>query len=132
MAVKTGSTAELRFEGAAIAKVRDVSLTIVRDALETTGIGQKDRTYAYGVRGTTGTGTLLYDSANAATTATMNRLLNDSEATDTIAMVLDTNVAEGTLEGDALITQAGVSVSVGSVVSVPISFSFTGKPSGTF
>lgn len=132
MAVKTGSTAELRFQGAAIAKVRDVSLTIVRDALETTGIGQKDRTYAYGVRGTTGTGTLLYDAANAATTATMNRLLNDSESTDTIAMVLDTNVAEGTLQGDALITQAGVSVSVGSVVSVPISFSFSGKPSGTF
>lgn len=132
MAVKTGSTAELRFQGAAIAKVRDVSLTIVRDALETTGIGQKDRTYAYGVRGTTGTGTLLYDATNAATTATMNRLLNDSESTDTIAMVLDTNVAEGTLEGDALITQAGVSVSVGSVVSVPISFSFSGKPSGTF
>ena len=132
MAVKTGSTAELRFQGAAIAKVRDVNLTIVRDALETTGIGQKDRTYAYGVRGTTGTGTLLYDAANAATTATMNRLLNDSESTDTIAMVLDTNVAEGTLEGDALITQAGVSVSVGSVVSVPISFSFSGKPSGTF
>lgn len=132
MAVKTGSTAELRFEGAAIAKVRDVSLTIVRDALETTGIGQKDRTYAYGVRGTTGTGTLLYDAANAATTATMNRLLNDSESTDTIAMVLDTNAAEGTLEGDALITQAGISVSVGSVVSVPISFSFSGKPSGTF
>ena len=132
MAVKTGSTAELRFQGAAIAKVRDVSLTIVRDALETTGIVQKDRTYAYGVRGTTGTGTLLYDAANAATTATMNRLLNDSESTDTIAMVLDTNVAEGTLEGDALITQAGVSVSVGSVVSVPISFSFSGKPSGTF
>ena len=131
MAVKTGSTAELRFQGAAIAKVRDVSLTIVRDALETTGIGQKDRTYAYGVRGTTGTGTLLYDAANAATTATMNRLLNDSESTDTIAMVLDTSLAEGTLQGDALITQAGVSVSVGSVVSVPISFSFSGKPSGT-
>ena len=132
MAVKTGSTAELRFKGAAIAKVRDVSLTIVRDALETTGIGQKDRTYAYGVRGTTGTGTLLYDSANPATTATMNRLLNDSESTDTIAMVLDTSVSEGTLTGDALITQAGVEVSVGSVVSVPISFSFSGKPAGGF
>ena len=132
MAVKTGSTAELRFQGAAIAKVRDVSLKIVRYALETTGIGQKDRTYAYGVRGTTGTGTLLYDATNSATTATMNRLLNDSESTDTIAMVLDTSLAEGTLQGDALITQAGVSVSVGSVVSVPISFSFSGKPSGTF
>jgi hypothetical protein len=47
-------------------------------------------------------------------------------------MVLDTSVSEGTLTGDALITQAGVSVSVGSVVSVPISFSFSGKPAGGF
>ena len=66
MAVKTSATAELRYEGAAIAKVRDVSITFARDALETTGIGQTDRTYAYGIRGTTGSGTLLYDPSDAA------------------------------------------------------------------
>ena len=43
MAIKTAATAELRFNGTAIAKVRDVSLTISRDALDTTGIGQRDR-----------------------------------------------------------------------------------------
>jgi len=42
MAVKTGATAELRLDGSAIAKVRDVSITFARDALETTGIGQND------------------------------------------------------------------------------------------
>lgn len=132
MAVKTSATAELRMDGAAIAKVRDVSITFARNALETTGIGQFDRTYVYGVRTTTGSGTLLYDAADAATRAVINRLLNDSESTNSISMVLDTNVAEGTLTGDALLTQAGTSVSVGDVVSIPISFTFSGKPSGTY
>ena len=65
MAVKTSATAQLQILSGAsyitIAKVRDVQLNIARDALETTGIGQKDSTYAYGIRGTSGSGTLLYD-----------------------------------------------------------------------
>lgn len=132
MAVKTSATAELRYEGAAIAKVRDVSITFARDALETTGIGQADRTYAYGIRGTTGSGTLLYDPSDAATTNVINRLLSDSDTLNTMSMVLDTSTTTGTITGDALITQAGTSISAGDLVSVPISFTFSGKPSGTF
>lgn len=132
MAVKTSATAELRYEGAAIAKVRDVSITFARDALETTGIGQTDRTYAYGIRGTTGSGTLLYDPSDAATTNVINRLLSDSDTLNTMSMVLDTSTTVGTITGDALITQAGASISAGDLVSVPISFTFSGKPSGTF
>lgn len=132
MAVKTGATAELRYDGTAIAKVRDVSITFARDALETTGIGQADRTYAYGIRGTTGSGTLLYDPSDAATTNVINRLLSDSDTLNAISMVLDANTTDGTITGDALITQAGTSVSAGDLVSVPISFTFSGKPSGNF
>lgn len=132
MTVKTSATAELRYEGAAIAKVRDVSITFARDALETTGIGQTDRTYAYGIRGTTGSGTLLYDPSDAATTNVINRLLSDSDTLNTMSMVLDTSTTVGTITGDALITQAGASISAGDLVSVPISFTFSGKPSGTF
>lgn len=132
MTVKTSATAELRYEGAAIAKVRDVSITFARDALETTGIGQTDRTYAYGIRGTTGSGTLLYDPSDAATTNVINRLLSDSDTLNTMSMVLDTSTTTGTITGDALITQAGASISAGDLVSVPISFTFSGKPSGTF
>lgn len=132
MGVKTSATAELRYDGTAIAKVRDASITFTRDALETTSLGQLDRTYAYGLRGTTGTGTLLYDSTDTATAAVINRLLNDSESLNTISMVLDTNATAGTITGDVLLTQAGASVSVGDLVSIPISFTFSGKPSGNF
>lgn len=132
MAVKTGATAELRLDGTAIAKVRDMSITFERAALETTGIGELDRTYAYGIRGTSGSGTLLYDASDTATRAAINRLLNDSTSTNSISMVLDTSTTEGTITGDALITQAGTSVSVGDLVSIPISFTFSGKPGGSF
>lgn len=132
MAVKTSTTAELRLNGVAIAKVRDITMNYARDSLETTGIGQIDRTYAYGKRGTSGSGTLMYDASDTATKALMNRLLSDATTTDTIAMVLDTATSDGTITGDALITQAGVSVSVGDIVSVPISFTISGKPTGSF
>lgn len=132
MAVKTGATAELRFDGTAIAKVRDANITFARDALETTGIGQADRTYAYGIRGSSGSGTLLYDSSDTATVSIMNRLLSDSTDLNSIQMVLDTATTQGTITGDALITQAGASVSVGDLVSTPVSFTFSGKTSGSF
>ena len=132
MAVKTGATAELRFDGTAIGKVRDVSLTFARDALETTGLGDVDRTYTYGIRTTSGSGTLLYDASDTATVSLVNRLLSDSSDLNTIQMVLDTATTDGTITGDALITQSGASVSAGDLVSIPVSFTFSGKPSGTF
>jgi len=132
MAVKTAATAELQFEGVAIGKVRDVSLNINRDALETTGIGQLDRTYSYGIRNTTGSGTLLYDSENTATRNIMNSLLSDSENLSNVKLLLDTSTSLGTIEGQILVTQVGVSVSVSSLISVPISFTVSGKPEGAF
>jgi hypothetical protein len=132
MAVKTAATAELQFGGAVIGKVRDVTLNINRDALETTGIGQADRTYAYGIRSTSGSGTLLYDPSDTATRNVMNTLLSDSASTSKVKIILDTASTLGTIEGDVVMTQLGVSVSVGDLVSVPISFNVSGKPSGGF
>lgn len=132
MAIKTAATAELRFNGTAIAKVRDVSLNISRDALDTTGIGQTDRTYDYGIRSTSGSGTLLYDDTNTATRNIMNRILSDTGDESSVSIVLDTGASLGTITGDVVLTQVGVSVSVGDLVTVPISFNVSGKPSGNF
>ena len=44
MAVLTGATGELRYMGRKVAKTRDWSLNISRDALEDTCIGMDDRT----------------------------------------------------------------------------------------
>ena len=75
---------------------------------------------------------MLYDSADTAARAIINRLLTDTSNTNSISIVLDTSTTDGTLTGNALITQAGTSVSVGDLVSVPVSFTFTGKPTGTY
>jgi len=136
MAVKTGATAQLKFliSGVytTIAKVRDVQLDISRDALETTGIGQKDRTYGYGIRGTSGSGTLMYDSTDTATVALLNHALSDTEDLTGLQLVLDTSVGAGTITGDALLTAVGQAVSVGDLITVPISFTISGKPTGSF
>ena len=132
MAIKTAATAELRFNGTAIAKVRDVSLTISRDALDTTGIGQRDRTFEEGIRSTSGSGTLLYDDTNTATRNIMNRVLGDTNSESAITLVLDTDSTLGTITGNVVLTQVGVSVSVGDLVTVPVSFNVSGKPSGDF
>ena len=136
MAVKTSATAQLKvLSGASyitIAKVRDVRLDMSRDALETTGIGQKDRTYAYGIRGTSGSGTLLYDSTDSGTREVLNHILSDTETLSGVQLVLDTGTSTGTITGDALITAAGPGVSVGDLISIPVSFTISGKPTGTF
>jgi hypothetical protein len=132
MAIKTAATAELRFNGTAIAKVRDVSLTISRDALDTTGIGQRDRTFEEGVRSTSGSGTLLYDDTDTATRNIMNRILSDSSDQSSVSIVLNTGGSTGTVTGDVVLTQVGTSVSVGDLVTVPVSFTISGKPSGNF
>jgi len=133
MAVKTSVTAELRFNGTAIAKVRDATLNINRDALDTTGIGQTDRTYDYGVRSTSGSGTLLYDDSDLTTRNIMNRILSDNAQSESeVTMVLDANSSLGAISGPVVLTQVGISVSVGSVASVPISFNISGKPTGSF
>jgi hypothetical protein len=136
MTVKTGATAQLKIliSGVytTIAKVRDVKLDLNRDALETTGIGQTDRTYVYGIRGTSGSGTLMFDSSDTGTRAVLNQALSDSEALTGIQLVLDTSVGAGTLTGDALLTAVGPGVSVGDLITIPISFTISGKPIGEF
>lgn len=143
MAVKTSASAALKYKAtsggtfATIGKVRDIKLDVNRDALETTGIGELDRTYAYGIRSTSGSGTLLYDPSSTVTDNAMqdimNRILNDTESTNSIQLVLDpAQTNGGTVSGDIIITNVGIAVSVGELTSVPISFNISGKPTGDF
>lgn len=136
MAVKTGATAKLQILSSGsyidVGKVRDVTLNFNRDALETTGIGQRDRTYAYGIRGTSGSGTLIYDSTDSGTVEVLNHILDDTETLSGIKLIPDTSTSTGTITGDALITATGTAVSVGDLITVPISFTISGKPTGTF
>jgi hypothetical protein len=132
MTIINSTHGELRWNGQKIAKVTDVSFEKTRATLETTGIGDLDDTYAYGKRSTSGSATLLYKSDDSVTSALMNRILNDNEEPDNLTMILRRGSSQGTISGDVLISSQGISNSVGSNITVGISFVISGKPEGTF
>ena len=131
MAIATGSTGELRYRGQRAAKCRNFTLDISRDALETTSIGSYDRTFAEGIRGATGSGTILYDDADSSTLDLLNVILANGSAEVEMSLVL--NTANGKLlDFTALLTQVSTPVSVGEVVACSVNFQVTGGIRGAF
>jgi hypothetical protein len=107
--------------------VRNATVDISRDALETTNLGDYSRTYTPGLIGATGSATFIYESEVKSNL--ISNVLNTTTARDTpIAVVLAIGGGQ-VLAGNVFITQVGTSVSVGDVTSTNIAFQFTGAPS---
>ena len=131
MSVLTGANGALRYRGQKVAKCRDWSLSINRDALENTTLGSYDRTYVAGLRGATGTATLLYDPTDPATRLILNSIFENPETSDAVQFIFDTRENKK-LDCEALITSISPSVSVGEIVAVSVSFQITGEIEGDF
>ena len=131
MAVRTGSSGALRYEGASVAKCRNWSLDIARDALETTCIGGDDREYVKGLRGATGSATILYDPDDNGARALLNSIFNNA-AGDSVEFIFNSGGANDSFECEALLTSVGQAVSVGEVQAVSVAFQVTGAITGTF
>lgn len=132
MAVKTSLTAEVRWNNTKIGKIRDVSVDVTRNTLDTTALGDYDESAVYGTRATTGSGTLLYDPADAPTVALMNSIFADSlVAGDALTMVLD-NANGKQISGTVLLTSLQAGVNVGDAIAVPVQFKINNKPTNTF
>jgi hypothetical protein len=131
MAVLTATYAELRWNGQRVAKVRDLSLDITKDALETTSLGDYDRTYVPGVRGTSGSGTLLYDNNDGATVNLLNTIFNNQTNLDGLTIAL--NTPQGIqFEAAVILTSVGIALSTGEVISCSIQFQLSGDVAGRF
>ena len=131
MAVVTGSNGELRYRGVRIGKCRNFSLDISRDALETTTLGTFDRTYTEGLRGATGSATILYDDSDTATADLLNSIFSNDNGPQAVSMVLNTT-NNTTLEFRALLTQVSTPVSVGEVTACSVNIQVTGPFEGSF
>jgi hypothetical protein len=129
--VLTGADGQLRYQGAVVGKVRDWSITITKDALEDTGIGSYDRTYIQGLRGTTGSATVLYDPANVDAAAFLNSIFQNTENTETADFVFNRHDNKSFF-CTGFVTSVSPSISVGSVQAVSVSFQVSGKPTGAF
>lgn len=132
MAVLTGKNGALRWNGTTVGKVRSWSLSVNKDALETTSLGTNDRTYVTGLRGSTGTAELMYDPTDAAALELLNSIFgNDASVTQSVDFILDSQGGK-TMSCTAFLTSASPSVSVADIQTCSISFQISGAISGGF
>ena len=129
--VLTGANGELRYKGGRVTKCRNFSVEVVRDALETTPVGEDDRTYVEGLRGGSGSAVVFYDPEDSVTQDLLNSILRDSDGASTVEMVMDTTTRKG-LSYDAFLTQVGTPVSAGEVTACSITFQVNGRIRGGF
>jgi hypothetical protein len=107
--------------------VRNATVDISRDALETTNLGDYSRTYTPGLVGATGNATFIYE-AEIKSNLIANVLNTASTRETPIAVTLTVGTGQ-TIAGSVFITQVGTSASVGDVTSTNVAFQFTGAPS---
>lgn len=117
--VLTSRDAELRLDGVAIAKARDVSLSLTADMNEDTALGQDSRTYVYGLRSYSGSCTLQYDRSSSSSTILQQALKKTNDEHSIELILIDRSVS-----GDVLFGQVGLSVTVGDIVQVSVSITF--------
>ena len=136
MAFYTGRTGSLTFSGKPVAKIRDWSLDTTVELLSTNAIDSVVNTFTPGVKGATGSATLIYyrlEGTESATynqfTALLGKIMKGGAATDADRVLLELNVGGDTKDDiklNAYITRAQVSVSTGELSTVPIQFTMDG------
>jgi hypothetical protein len=101
--------------------VRNANNDISRDILETTDLGEASKSYVTGLRGATGSATLLYE--NSLLDDVYAKINTDSQGSIVATLTLTTGK---TISGNVLITNVGSTVTVGDVTSTNVAFAFTG------
>jgi hypothetical protein len=119
-----------------VAKIRDWSLETTVELLSTNTIDSTSNTFTPGVKGATGSATLMYyklESGESASLTQFTELLSKIMKTGSIEtsqrVFLELNVGGGAADDikfNAYITSASVSVSTGELSVVPINFTVDG------
>lgn len=128
--VLTGSDGQLRFNGQLIGKVREWSLSVAKETIEDTSLGDTDRTYVEGIRSTTGTATVMYDPGDATAALLLNSVFGNGSNSE-LDFIFNKN-ANSSFLCNGFITSINQSVSVGSIQAVNFNFQVNGKPQGEF
>ena len=136
MGFYTGRSGSLVYNGKKVAKIRDWSVETTVELLSTNSIDSTVNTFTPGVKGATGSATLMYyrlEEAESATRTEFTQLLNKIMRIGGInvnqRVFLELNVGGGAdddIKFDAYITSAQVSVSTGELSVVPIQFTMDG------
>lgn len=137
--VYTGRDGRLLLGSDVLVKVTNWSLQGDVELLETTSLGDAHRTFTPGVKGFSGTATLIYykeDDGSIDASNLLTKVVNASSAgastSDAVTMTL--RLADGADLNDitltAYISSVSIGASVGEIVTSQISFQATGALSG--
>ena len=130
MTVQTGADGQLRYNNKVVARCRDWSLSVNKDALEDTCLGAYDRSYVEGLRGTTGSATVLYDPSDETANEMLNSVFTNGQSIAMDFVLSRSNSRDFACSG--FITSVSPSVSVGAATACSISFQVSGSTSGGF
>lgn len=132
----TGRTGSLVFNSKPVAKIRDWSLETTVELLSTNTIDSSVNTFVPGVKGATGSATLMYYKLETGENATLTqftellaKIMKTGAITTSEKVLLELNVGAGNADDikfNAYITSASVSVSTGELSVVPINFTVDG------
>lgn len=129
----TGRDGRLLLGNDTLVKVSTWSLQADLETLETTTLGDGQRSYVPGVQSFSGSATLLYyvdtDNTNDASTL-LRKLVRTDSVTSSDTVTLTLRLVDGNTNNDvkltAYITAVSMNASVGEVMSAQISFQGTG------
>ena len=136
MGFYTGRSGSLVYNGKNVAKIRDWSVETTLELLSTNAIDSTVNTFTPGVKGATGSATLMYYRLEAGEGATkteftqlLNKIMRLGGITVNSRVFLELNIGGGAdddIKFNAYITSAQVSVSTGELSVVPIQFTMDG------
>jgi hypothetical protein len=136
MGFYTGRTGSLRYNGSSVAKIRDWSLETTVELLSTNDISSVANTFTPGVKGATGSATLLYyrlESGESSQYTQFTQLLRnimrigEINTNHRVRLILNVgNKDEDDIKLDAYITSAQVGSSTGELSTVSIQFTMDG------
>lgn len=136
MAFFTGRTGSLVFNGKPVAKIRDWSLDTTVELLSTNSIDSLVNTFTPGIKGATGSATLMYYRLEPGESVTytqftelLSKIMKTGAASESDRVLLELNVGGGTSDDIrfyAYITSAQVAATTGELSVVPIQFTMDG------
>lgn len=134
MAILTGNNGRVLIDNAAgtptaVAAVRNFSVEITRDTIETTTMGVDVRTYLNGLSSWSGSADVYFDPVNYTGGASVIAALNPTVGKvgdSTVTVELYLNDSAGKFAGEAIITGFTVNSSMDGMVEASISFQGSG------
>ena len=130
--VLTGADGDLIYAGHRVAKVRNWTLSISREAISDTCLGEFDKTFITGLREATGSCSLFYDPDSQKARDFMNTIFEDKYRPEEIRLVFNRLDGNDSFRCNVMLTNVTQSVDVGAAQACSITFQVSGPIDGRF